>query len=326
MTMEYQFEVYQMKQTPETRQIRFRSYKTLLEKGIRIGQEDYDRVYTGSLHPQDTPEGVKERLERQPPRSFAGHSASVSDVLVFYREGTVISYYVEKNGFTVIENFIHEESGSSGTVVSIDTTNFHIEGKAGSWLAFDSIRLEGQEFFLMEHEAYGKEAAWVVVDQAGRLAVESVRNGVDGEVRGKLEEYLRLSQPEAEGQGRFCQQPEPEPAESEGIQICQEEPELHQKESGADTPKLDNWQKYMENGEYLRSAEISGEQNYNLIDGQKNNGYKAASANSMPPKKKPQGRPSVLAKLHKKQAEIAKRSGKKERQAEKENDMGRERK
>ena len=327
MTMENQFEVYQMKQTPETRQIRFRSYKTLLEKGIRIGQEDYDRVYTGSLHPQDTPEGVKERLERQPPRSFAGHSVSVSDVLVLYREGTVISYYVEKNGFTMIENFIHEESGSSGTVVSIDTTNFHIEGKAGSWLAFDSIRLEGQEFFLMEHEAYGKEAAWVVVDGAGRMAVDNVRNGFDGEVREKLEEYLCSSQPEAEGQEEIRQQPEPELAEQERLQTYQEEPELHQKESGTDTPKLDNWQKYMENGEYLRSAEISGEQNYNLIDGRKNNGYKAVPvANSIPPKKKPQGRPSVLAKLHKKQAEIAKRSGKKERQAEKENDMGRERK
>lgn len=298
MTMENQFEVYQMKQTPETRQIRFRSYQTLLEKRIRVRQEDYGRVYTGTLYPQDTPEGVKERLERQPPRSFAGHSVSVSDVLVFYREGTIISYYVEKNGFTVIDDFIHKESGSSGTAVSIDTTNFKIEGKAGSWFAFDSIRLEGQEFFLMEHEKYGKEAAWVVVDGAGRLAVDNVRNGFDGEVRGKLEEYLRSLQP------------------------------VHQKESGTDTPKLDNWQKYMENGEYLRSAEISGEQNYNLIDGQKNNGYKAVPANSMPPKKKPQGRSSVLAKLHKKQAEIAKRNGKKERQAEteKEKDMERERK
>ena len=108
--MENQFEVYQMKQTQETRQIRFRSYQTLLEKGIRIRQEDYERVYMGSLYPQDTPEEVKERLDRQPPRSFVGHSVSVSDVLVFYRAGTVISYYVEKTGFTVIENFIDKES------------------------------------------------------------------------------------------------------------------------------------------------------------------------------------------------------------------------
>ena len=294
MTGENQFAVYQMKQTPETRQIRFRPYQTLQEKGIQIRQEDYEQVYTGTLSPQDTPESVRERLERQPPRSFAGHSVSVSDVLVFHRAGTVISYYVEKTGFTVIENFIKNEDGSSGSAVSIDTTNFQIEGKAGKWLAFDSIRLEGQEFFLMEHETYGKEAAWVVVDGAGKLAVDNVRNGFDQEIKKKLEEYLHPSQPE---------------------------------EDRTDKPRLDNWQKYMENGEYLRSAEISEEQNYNMIDGRKNNGYKApAATNSMPPKKKPKGRQSVLAKLHKKQAEIAKRSGKKERQQAAENDMERERK
>ena len=83
----------------------------------------------------------------------------------------------------------------------------------------------------------------------------------------------------------------------------------------------------LETGEYLRSSEISEEQNYDMIDGRKNNGYKAPSAtNSMPPKKKPKGRQSVLAKLHKKQAEIAQRSGKKEHQQTAENDMERERK
>lgn len=318
MTMENQFEVYQMRQTPETRHIRFRAYQTLLEKGIRVRKEDYERVYTGALCPQDTPEGVKERLDRQPPRSFVGHSVSVSDVLVFYREGTVISYYVEKTGFTVIENFVDKESGSSGTAVSIDTINFHIEGKAGSWLAFDSIRLEGQEFFLMEHETYGKEAAWVVVDGAGKLAVDNVRNGFDQEVKKRLEERLHPSQEEEAGQEEIRQQPDP---------AGQGKTQPQQEEDSPDKPRLDNWQKYMENGEYLRSAEVSEEQNYNMIDGRKNNGYKAPSAtNSMLPEKKPKGRQSVLAKLHKKQAEIAKRSGKKEHRQAAENDMGREEK
>ena len=325
MTGENQFAVYQMKQTPETRQIRFRPYKTLLEKGIQIREEDYEQVYTGTLYPQDTPENVRERLDRQPPRSFAGHSVSVSDVLVFHRAGTVISYYVEKTGFTVIENFIKNESSSSGAAVSIDTANFHIEGKAGSWLAFDSIRLEGQEFFLMEHETYGKEAAWVVVDGAGKLAVDHVRNGFDQEVKKKLEEYLHPEQPEEEGQEEIRQQAEPE--RQVKPQTYQEEPLQHQKELKTDKSQSDNWQKYLENGEYLRSSEISEEQNYNMIDGRKNNGYKATSAtNSMLPKKKPKGRQSVLAKLHKKQAEIAKRSGKKEHQQAAENDMERERK
>ncbi len=113
-------------------------------------------------------------------------------MLVFNREGTVISYYVEKARFTVIEDFIKNKSSSLGSAVSIDTTNLHIEGKAGSWLAFDSIRLEGQEFFLMEHETYGMEAAWVVVDGVGKLAVDDVRNGFDKEVK---KEAGRVSPP-----------------------------------------------------------------------------------------------------------------------------------
>ena len=323
MIGENQFAVYQMKQTPETRKIRFRPYKTLQEKGIQISEEDYEQVYTGTLSPQDPPESVRERLDGQPPRSFAGHSVSVSDVLVFNCSGTVISYYVEKNGFTMIENFIKNESSSSGSAVSIDTTNFQIEGKAGSWLAFDSIRLEGQEFFLMEHETYGKDAAWVVVDGAGKLAVDNVRNGFDQEVKRKLEEYLHPEQPGEDKQEEIRQLAVPE--RQVKPQIHQEEPQREGDHS--DKPRPDNWQKYMENGEYLRSAEISEEQNYNMVDGRKNNGYKAPSAtNSTPPKKKPKGRQSVLAKLHKKQAEIAKRSGKKEHQQAAENDMERERK
>lgn len=60
-------------------------------------------------------------------------------------------------------------------------------------------------------------------------------------------------------------------------------------------PYLENWQKAQENGEYLRSAEITEEQNYNMIDGLMNN--KA-------PKKKKE-RISVLKKLREKQAAIA---------------------
>lgn len=318
MIRENQFAVCQMKQTPETRQMRFRSYQTLQEKGIQVRQEDYEQIYVGNLYPQDTPEGIRERLDRQPPRSFAGHSVSVSDVLVLNRAGTVISYYVEKNGFTVIEDFIKKESSSSGSAVTIDTANFQIEGKAGSWLAFDSIRLEGKEFFLMEHETYGKEAAWVVVDKAGKLAVDNVRNGFDQEVKKKLEEYLHPIQTEGKGQEEIRQQSD----SAEG-----ENPQPYQEGDRTDKPRLDNWQKYMENGEYLRSAELSEEQNFNMIDGRKNNGYKSPPAiSSMPKPKKPQGRVSVLAKLHKKQAEIAQRSVKKERQAAAENDMEREQK
>lgn len=60
--------------------------------------------------------------------------------------------------------------------------------------------------------------------------------------------------------------------------------------------------------EYLRSAEMTEEQNYNMIDGRLNNisGKKQA---------KQKERTSVLEKLHRKQKEIAIRSGKQPEQA-----------
>lgn len=63
-------------------------------------------------------------------------------------------------------------------------------------------------------------------------------------------------------------------------------------------PSLEGLQKYMENGEYLRSIESGEEQNYSFIDGNKNNCKKIS------------GRKSVLKRLPQKQAEIAEWSGK----------------
>ncbi len=94
------------------------------------------------------------------------------------------------------------------------------------------------------------------------------------------------------------------------------EPQVQNLPSGSSKEKqpLENWQKYMENGEYLRSIESGEEQNYSFIDGNKNNG------------KKKNGRVSVLKKLRQKQAEIAKRSGKPAQQMEAAEDMERRRK
>ncbi|MFQ9889120.1 MAG: YodL domain-containing protein [Streptococcus sp.] len=94
--------------------------------------------------------GYSRKHKRTPakkiPKSFDGHSLSVSDVLVLNREGEITAYYVEKEGFTVIAGFIR--IGSSGALLTFETTNFHIEGKAGSWLVLDTLIIDGREFFL----------------------------------------------------------------------------------------------------------------------------------------------------------------------------------
>ena len=59
----------------------------------------------------------------------------------------------------------------------------------------------------------------------------------------------------------------------------------------------------IEDGEYLRSAEITEEANYNMIDGLKNN--------AAPKDKKNRQKESVLAKLNEKKEEVARRTGQK---------------
>ena len=189
-----QFAVYQLKNIPENRQIRFRPYSTLQEKGIQIQYKDYEQVYLARMQPEDGSEQIRRRFNKKLPRTFHGHSISVSDVLVLNKGGVVAAYYVEKEGFTAIAGFIRP--GSSGAPVSFGTSGFHIEGKEGSWHAFDSIIVDGREFFLMEHEAYGKDTEWVVVDEAGRLAAEGVYHGFDQSVQQQIKDYLNPPKPE----------------------------------------------------------------------------------------------------------------------------------
>ncbi len=107
-----QFAVYQLKNILENRQMRFRPYKVLQEKGIQVRYKDYEQVYLGRMQPEDTPEGIRKRFDKQLPRTFKGHSISVSDVLVLNKGGVVTSYYVEKMALPSWQD-------SSGTVLPV---------------------------------------------------------------------------------------------------------------------------------------------------------------------------------------------------------------
>ena len=264
-----QFAVYQLKRKPELRNLLFRMYEELAQEQIPVQVANYEQVYLGTMKSGETPEQIKKELEKKQPHNYKGHAVSTSDVLILNDNGVTTTYYVNKVTFIEIPDFMKVTSSESGGLTK-DTVGYEIEGKDGTWEVVDYLLVEGKNYFLMEHEQYGKDVAYVVLDQKGNVLVDSTYNGFDDVVKQKILDSLH--------------------------------PPV-QEQSGNSKPKLDNWQKYMENGEYLRSAEITDEANFNMIDGLKNNAEQID--------KKPRPKESVLAKLNEKKEEVARRSGQK---------------
>ena len=279
-----QFAVYQLKKKPELRNLLFRTYEELAKDQIPVQVANYEQVYLGTMKPGETPEQIKKELEKKQPHNYKGHAVSTSDVLILNDEGVMTTYYVNKDTFIEIPDFMKVTSSESGGLIK-DTVGYEIEGKDGTWEVVDYLLVEGKNYFLMEHEQYGTNVAYVVLNQNGKVIVDSVYNGFDDMVKQQIRDYLH---PPVQAQ------------------------------TGNSKPKLDNWQKYMENGEYLRSAEITEEANYNMIDGLKNN--------AAPKEKKNRPKESILAKLNEKKEEVARRSGQKAMQQVMGQDMERTKK
>lgn len=265
-----QFAIYQLKMDAETRKLCFRTYQNLLDEKIEVRVENYDQVYLSAALPGDCAEKIWERLRKKPPKKFKGHHAiSVSDVLVYNKEGVITSYYIDKDRLIVLAGFIRLNSSSA--LISMETDDFKVEGTKGNWIAADETIVDGKQFFLLQNDIYKDDVPYVVVTEDGKVVTDDSR-GFDEATIQTIRDFLHPPE-----------KPLPVP----------------------EKPQMEHWQKYFENGEYLRSAEMAEEQNYNMIDGRMNN-----ISSKKQSKQTGKVRASVLNKLHQKQREIAVRSGK----------------
>jgi hypothetical protein len=262
--------VYQLKDDPSMKKLQSKTYEELQQENIAVRIDNYKQVYIGMMQAGETPSAVKSRLDIQKPRNFKGHSIGVSDVLVLTDAGDTKAYYIDKNDFIILDGFLKKVEGT-GNALAMDMEGVVIDGKAGTWTVIDVTTVEEQDFFLMEHEKYGSQAAYVVLDQNRKVVANDNYNGFDDAVMKKINDYLHPPKIEV-----------PEHSQSQ-------------------RPILPNWEKYCENGEYLKNAQKEGNADYRVID-------KMASDRA---RKKDKDRPreSVLAKLHEKQKAIARRKG-----------------
>ena len=235
------FEVYRLISSDAAMDLQFRPYRYLTDNNLKARAENYEVIYSGELAENMTVKELRKHLESKDPPDSAGWSIGVSDVIAVTRNGITAAYYVDPTKLILIPDFFHE-SGSS-VLITIDSENLPLEGRKGSWMTIDTLRIDGRNLFLMQSQDYGRDAPYVVVDEHGKelaankagfseTAIEQIRNSLK-EMEAKLAVEASQSQDKK--------------------------------------PKLEVWQQYFENGEYLRAAEITEEQNYNMIDGTMNN-------------------------------------------------------
>lgn len=58
------------------------------------------------------------------------------------------------------------------------TESIKLPGHVGYWYVIDEGQVQGTKVFLLEHEAYGDEAACVIIDEYYRILKEDVWNGL----------------------------------------------------------------------------------------------------------------------------------------------------
>lgn len=110
---EGRYGIYQLKDSEETRDIRFMDMDYLEKENIPVSRENYTLVYTGELTEGMSLEDIYTKFNIDHPADFTGHSLSVSDVVVLHQDGENTSHYVDSVGYREIPEFTKELSVSA---------------------------------------------------------------------------------------------------------------------------------------------------------------------------------------------------------------------
>lgn len=122
------FAIYQMNDTAPVSEL-FTPYEQLAAPPQR---SYYDAIFTGAMHPADSPDAMLEKLYTQfnveHPADFAGHSLSVSDIIALKQDGAVSYYYCDSAGFRELPDFQKPENYLKAAEMSMEDDYGMIDG------------------------------------------------------------------------------------------------------------------------------------------------------------------------------------------------------
>ena len=96
------FEIYQIPIGSEARDLKFVPMDEMKRNFNEISRDNYAMVYNAPLKEGDTLDGLYEKFNIDPPTDYAGHSLSISDVVVMHQNHEDKAYYVDSIGFAEI--------------------------------------------------------------------------------------------------------------------------------------------------------------------------------------------------------------------------------
>lgn len=98
------------------------------------------------------------------------------------------AHYCDSYGFTQIPEFVQPDA-----FVNLDSSGIAVSGHYGTWHTLESHNIQGQNFYLMESDEFGSDAANVIVDGTGKLVAEDVLTGFTPDIIQMITEEQQLA-------------------------------------------------------------------------------------------------------------------------------------
>ena len=171
-----------MKAGREYRPYRFHAFTYMLHHGLVITEDHYDLVYTSHLYPGDDPDIIWKRINEKRPRRFQDHSVSrvtslpstrraSPNVIIWKRRDSsdcrvLFSHHPNRRNLILKKQRVQVPVGDE-RIITLRTTDYLLKGRKGLWLEEDMILVDDWPFFLLRHQDFGNDAAFVVVDEYG---------------------------------------------------------------------------------------------------------------------------------------------------------------
>ena len=294
--------IYQMKPSPTTENMLFMSHDYISKRNYSIDEGKYEKVYTGPMKPGESLDDIYTRFNIACPDDFKGHSLSVSDVVVIHDDEKDTAYFVDRFGFKELPDFFAKKEQQ----LDQNSVGVTFEGYSGTWRVEESVEVRGQLFYLLEHETQRADIPGIIAEPNGKVVLTNVYDGITDYtvelIDVALQPVERMPDPTISIDemrdygypwgGMLPMRMEAAVNAYKNLNLhiyklyaddtesaVMDEQDMHDHASWGGIFGVEKivWNHHLEKENALKNAEVSVEDDYNMIDGMINNGEKESA-------------------------------------------------